>query len=157
MDIKKILLYGGAGIFIFIGGCTVLTMGGCASLIGITAWQVSNLPEYVDREIISEKYGDDFGHIHHALENKTPLEYSAKNTDLHQDVLAIFTDVNGKEEDIYMRYKDCSKTSVIMLNGTGLATLEYEGRSAKTIAYEISHNTHTYIVCIKDTFADSKK
>ena len=155
MDIKKILLYIGATTVIFIGSCSVLTLGGCGALLGTLVWKVSNLPEYVDREVISEKYGEDFSRIHHALENKISIQYAAKHIELHDDIMAIFLKVNSRKEDLYMRYQGCSLNNYIISNGAGLTTLEYEGRSEGAIIYEISHNGSTYTVCIKDTFADS--
>lgn len=152
-SLAKTLLIGGGVVFVAIAGCTTLSIGGCATAIGIAAWKTSNLPEYASASALSEKHGPDFEKIKEALENKISLKYSDERVSLNEDILAIIAEVNGSDVDIYEKF-EASLNGYAASNNAGTGTLNINDESQECLIYIIEWNDNGYYVCIRDTFAD---
>ncbi|PQJ27312.1 hypothetical protein [Rubritalea profundi] len=80
---------------------TALTIGGCATVVGVAAYQASKLPDCANATTLSKSYGTDFDSITQSLEQDVSLKFSDKKVTLNDDILAIIAEVNASDVDIY--------------------------------------------------------
>ena len=147
----KFLLIAIGIVVLGVAGCTALTIGGCATAIGVAALQTSKLPEYANAGALTKRYGTDLEFIHQSLEDGVSLKYSEKKIELNEDILAIIVEVNGSDLDIYKKY-DAQLNGHITLNRAGTGSLLLDGNSSDCLIFLIEANDADYFVCIKDSF-----
>ncbi|MEO1857049.1 MAG: hypothetical protein ABGY95_06750 [Rubritalea sp.] len=147
----KFLLISIGIVTLCVAGCTALTIGGCATAIGVAAYQASNLPEYANATNLSNNYEPDFDSITQALENGVSLEHSDQKVPLNENILAVITEINGRDLDIYNKY-DGQLNGHIVSNRAGTGTLVINGKSTECLIYVIELDEVDYFVCIRDTF-----
>lgn len=136
-------------------GCIVITVGGCvgcAAAIGTFTDQQQ--PHYATPEVLNEKYGEDFKRIQAALQNSISLKYQDKKVQLHPDILAVITEVDACDIDIYQKY-DAKLNGYYLSNNAGTGNLTYNNQEIKCLIYNIEHNEQDYYICLKDIFAQS--
>ena len=149
--VKALLITVGI-VTLCIAGCTALTIGGCATAVGVAAYQASKLPDYANTTTLSKSYGTDFDSITQSLEQDVSLKFSDKKVTLNDDILAIIAEVNATDVDIYKKYDDAELNGHVALNNAGTGTLIINGKSTTCLLYLIEWNEVDYFVCIKDTF-----
>lgn len=153
-SLAKTLLIVAGVIFLAIAGCTTLTIGGCATAIGVVAWQTSNLPDYATATNLSAKYKNDFDSIQQSLENEVSLKFPDQKVSLGEDILAIITEVNASDVDLYKKY-DAELNGHIASNRAGTGRLIIDGNEIDCLIYIIEWNETDYYVCLKDSFKEA--
>ncbi|MFD2160727.1 hypothetical protein ACFSW8_17615 [Rubritalea tangerina] len=133
-------------------GCTALSIGGCATILGVAVFQSANQPEYANAETLTQTYGDDFENIHTALSQEVSLKFEDQKVPLHEDVLAIITEVNGRDVDIYKQLTDAELGSYSISFNAGTGTLRTSTHSHECLIYQMEVNQHDYYICLRDTF-----
>ena len=136
-------------ILIVLGVLVALQIGGCALLIGWGVWESSKMPDYINKEWISERYGDDIEKIHSALTNQISIKKEEKKIELTDDIVAVFTEINGQRTDIYKKY-DTEIGGSFSSSGAGTANLTLNGKSEKFMTYKMAVDNIEYLVCIRD-------
>jgi|GEM_PF-2286639 hypothetical protein len=149
--VKALLITVGI-VTLCIAGCTALTIGGCATVVGVAAYQVSNLPDYANASTLSKSYGTDFDSITQSLKQDVSLRFSDNKITLNDDILAVIAEINGRDVDIYKKYDDAELNGHVARNSAGTGTLILNGKPTDCLVYLIEWNEVDYLVCIKDTF-----
>ena len=124
-------------------------IGGCVSLIGWGIWETSRMPEYINKESISQMYGDDIEKIHHALKNEISLKKEDGKIELSEAILGVFTEINSRETDLYKKY-DADVGSKFMNSGAGTAKITLNGKIEKCMIYKMEVENLEYLICIRD-------
>lgn len=140
-------------ILIILGALVALMIGGCVSLIGWGIWETSRMPDYINKESISQMYGDDIEKIHHALKSNISLKKEDGKVELSEAILGIFTEINSRETDLYKRY-DADVGGKFMNSGAGVAKITLNGKVEKCMIYKMEVDNLEYLICIRDPKRD---
>ncbi len=112
------------------------------------------MPDYINKESLSATYGDDIEKIYQALKDDISLKWDDKRIELSEAILAVFTEINSKDVDLYERY-DSRVGSKFSSSGAGRASITLNGRTEKCMTYDLMVDNIDYLVCIRDPQKES--
>ena len=136
------------GCLAIIGIITLLMIGGCFGLIGYGIATFPKIPDYVNRQDVEKRYGNDLKIIQNAVNSNN---WENIHSRVSKDVYAVVVNDTEKLE----RYKIDSH-SRYLINKVGIGELTSGGRSVQCIVYETKEGNKEYYVYIYDIRLQNK-